>query len=493
MRIILLITAFALNCACFIKAQEVRVFTLAKTIELASENSLESFRVKNLYRSNYWSYRTYRAERLPGLSLNMTPISYNRQFVQRYDYEQNIDVFKDQSTINSYGRLSLSQNVDFTGGTIYIDSEIGYLRNFGATKLSQFSTVPVRIGYYQSLFGFNQFKWDRKIEPLKFEIAKREFLVNMESISKSATQYFFSLVLAQRIYDIEMTTLRTNEQMYGIGLERQKIAAITKADLLTLKLDVVNAGNSVKAAEAELKKCRFDFASYIGIDPENDIRVMIPGAPQLLNISYERAKEQASINNPTLQDLQKQLMTSEMNLEKVRREALFSAKLSASVGFNQVGPNLASAYHSPLRQDLVSVSLSLPLIDWGIRKGKYNMANNLLKATEISVEQSRVAFYQNVMTACDDLEMLMKQISSASEAMDLSEMAYEDTKQRFVIGKVDVNALSIAQSRMTTAQKNYITILRSYWLSYFELRKLTLFDFENNVPLSVDFDLIHGL
>ena len=220
------------------------------------------------------------------------------------------DVFKDQSTINSYGRLSLSQNVDFTGGTIYIDSEIGYLRNFGATKLSQFSTVPVRIGYYQSLFGFNQFKWDRKIEPLKFEIAKREFLVNMESISKSATQYFFSLVLAQRIYDIEMTTLRTNEQMYGIGLERQKIAAITKADLLTLKLDVVNAGNSVKAAEAELKKCRFDFASYIGIDPENDIRVMIPGAPQLLNISYERAKEQASINNPTLQDLQKQLMTS---------------------------------------------------------------------------------------------------------------------------------------------------------------------------------------
>ena len=62
-----------------------------------------------------------------------------------------------------------------------------------------------------------------------------------------------------------------------------------------------------------------------------------------------------------------------------------------------------------------------------------------------------------------------------------------------MIGKVDVNALSIAQSRMTMAQKNYINILRSYWLSYFELRKLTLFDFENNVPLSVDFDLIHGL
>ena len=95
--------------------------------------------------------------------------------------------------------------------------------------------------------------------------------------------------------------------------------------------------------------------------------------------------------------------------------------------------------------------------------------------------------------ACDDIDMLMEQVASSAEAMDLSEMAYEDTKQRFVIGKVDVNALSMAQSRMSTAQKNYITILKNYWISYYELRRLTLFDFENNIPLSVDFDLIHGL
>ena len=83
MKILILIVA--LCSPCLINAQQAKVFTLTRTIELASENSLESFRVKNMYRSYYWSYRTYRAERLPGLSLNMTPVSYNRQFVQRYD------------------------------------------------------------------------------------------------------------------------------------------------------------------------------------------------------------------------------------------------------------------------------------------------------------------------------------------------------------------------------------------------------------------------
>ena len=185
--------------------------------------------------------------------------------------------------------------------------------------------------------------------------------------------------------------------------------------LLTLKLDVVNAGNSLKAAEADLKRCRFEFATYLGLDTDTEIKVVLPGVPQFLNVSYERAKEQASQNNPTLRDLQKQLLSSEMNLEKVKREALFSAKLSASVGFNQVGPNLDEAYRSPSRQDLVSVSLSVPLIDWGIRKGKYNMANNQLKATKISIEQSKQEFFQSVMMACDDMEMLIQQISSASE------------------------------------------------------------------------------
>ena len=121
------------------------------------------------------------------------------------------------------------------------------------------------------------------------------------------------------------------------------------------------------------------------------------------------------------------------------------------------------------------------------------MRRNHIKATEILYEQSKIGFLQNGRMVCKDLEMWMEQIASASGAIDLSEMAQEDTKQRFIIGKVDVNALSLAQSRMTTAQKNYISLLKSYWISYFELRKLTLFDFVTNLSLSVDFVLIHGL
>ena len=35
-----------------------------------------------------------------------------------------------------------------------------------------------------------------------------------------------------------------------------------------------------------------------------------------------------------------------------------------------------------MQQDLVAVSVSIPLLDWGVRKGKYNMARNNLNVVK---------------------------------------------------------------------------------------------------------------
>lgn len=52
------------------------------------------------------------------------------------------------------------------------------MRNFGEVKSTQFSTIPVRIGYTQQLLGFNQFRWDRRIEPVKYErVKKNSFII----------------------------------------------------------------------------------------------------------------------------------------------------------------------------------------------------------------------------------------------------------------------------------------------------------------------------
>jgi outer membrane protein TolC len=408
----------------------------------------------------------------------MTPLQYYRDITRRYDSETNMDVFREQQSLYSFGRLSLRQNFDLTGGTFYIDTELGYMRNFGENVYSQYTTVPFRIGYWQNLFGFNSFKWEKRVEPLKYEKAKKKFLFDRESISETSAEFFFSLAMAQAEFDMASDNVASSDTLYRIGEERHKIAAISQADLLTLKLDAVNARNSLKNAEIGLKRAMFAFVSYLNLEKETQIRLVLPERPKDMEIQVDEALAHARENHPDFLGNRQEVLESEREVDRTQKSAYFDATFSASVGFNQVANSLPAAYRHPLQQDIVSIGFSMPLVDWGVRKGRVNMARNNLNVTKISVQQKELNLEQDVVMTVSDFNVQQDLIRSAEEALNLANMAYNNTRERFIIGRADINSLTLSLNRQKEAQKNYIYSLRNYWLSYYKIRKLTLFDFE---------------
>ena len=458
--------------------------TLQETIELASDSSLQAFSSKNLYLSSYWEFRSFKAARLPSLSLEMTPVRYNRNFVSRYDSENDIDVYRQQQSLYSSGNLSIRQNLDLTGGTFFIDSELGYMKNLGS-DYRQFSSVPVRIGYSQNLFGFNSFKWEKKIEPLKYGKAKKRLLYNLENIAEQSTQYFFNLAMAQSRYDIAKENVLSGDTLLRIGQERYKIAAISQADLLTLELDMVNAQNSLQNAEIDLKRAMFSFVSFLNLDKKMLVRLDLPGRPQNMAIDPELALQYAKENNPDFLGYKQQILEAEREVDRTQKSSNFDADVYASIGFNRVASDFSGAYKNPLEQDIISVGIKIPLIDWGVRKGRANMAKNNLNVTRISVQQNELSLEEDVLMTVNDFNVQQGLIRSAEEALQLANLAYESTKQRFMIGKADINSLTLSLNRQKDAQNNYIYALRNYWMSYYKIRKMTLYDFEKKESIKL--------
>lgn len=466
-------------------AQKVSL-TLQRTIEIANDSSLQAFRVKNMYLSNYWQYRSYKAARLPSLSLDLTPASYNRYIRQRYDSQENIDVYRAQKMFSASGSVNISQNFDPLGGTFYLESGLEYMRNFGDYTGNQFSSIPVRLGYRQTLIGYNAFKWDRKIEPLKFEKANKELIQNMEGVAESAVTYYFNLALAQEEYRLAVNNLASCDTLYITGERRFKIQAISEADLLTLMLDKVNAQNTLENAKISLKRAMFSLATFLGMDQNAEITVTLPTVPFAKEISVDVALVQAQNNNPSLLQHRQNILEAQQTLNRTTVESRLSANLNASIGFNQVAPTFRAAYDQLLRQDLVAVTLTIPIVDWGVRKGKVNMARNNLNVVEIAARQEELTIEEDVVMTVSDFNIQQRLVSSALEALDLADMAYERTKQRFMIGKADLNSLTLAQSRQQSANTNYIRALQNYWQSYYKLRKLTLYDFDFNRTIDVE-------
>lgn len=469
------------------------VLSLEKTIALAADSSLQAFRNKNMFLSGYWQFRTYRAERLPSLTLGVTPAEYNRDITKRYDSENDIDIFRKQQSFYAGANLRVKQNFDPLGGSFFIDSDLGYMRYFGDNTYNQFTSVPIRIGYVQDLIGYNPFRWQRKLEPLKYEKAKKELLYNIEAVSEQATTYFFALAMAQAEYDLAKDNVASTDTLYRTGQQRHKIASISQADLLTLKLDAINARNTLQNAEITLKRAMFSLASYLNLDKNTRIILRLPGKPRPLDLSADRALALAKENNPDFLGLQQDILEAEQQVDKTQKEALFNASVSASIGFNQVADKLGDAYRHPLQQDVVSIAVSIPLIDWGVRKGKHNIAKNNLNVTRISARQEELSLEEDVIMTVGDFNIQQALIGSAEEALDLAILAYRETKQRFMIGKADINSLTLSLNRQQEAQRNYISALQNYWLSYYKIRKLTLHDFETGVSLGQSFDFLHQL
>lgn len=484
-RNIYIIISLLLAQSIFAQTQKI---TLQQSISIATDSSLQAFRAKNLYRASYWEYKSYKAARLPALTLSMTPVRFNRDIVSRYDSENNIDIYRQQQSLSSFANLSLTQNVDFTGGTFFVDSELGYFQNIGDNPYSQFSSVPFRVGYSQALFGYNSFKWERKIEPVKYEMAKKELLYSCEVISELAIEYFFNYAMAQLEYDLAVENVISSDSLFHIGSERLKIASISQADLLTLKLDALNAKNSLESVSLNLKRAKMNFLAFLDLPKDTELELELPQQPTPIEVTPEQALGLSQVNNPDYLQYEINVLTAEREVERTRKKMAFDANVTASVGFNQVADNFRNAYYKPLEQDVVRLGLSIPLVDWGVRKGNANMAKSNLNVAKISVQQSQTLLEQDVMLTVGDFRVQQELIAGAEEARSLANLAYNSTKQRFMIGKADVNSLTLSLGRLNTAQKNYMTALKNYWLSFYKLRKLTLYDFEKNRSLSFQFD-----
>ena len=106
----------------------------------------------------------------------------------------------------------------------------------------------------------------------------------------------------------------------------------------------------------------------------------------------------------------------------------------------------------------------------------------------MDVSQSMIDCDENIILQVMQFNLQDDQVAIASKADTIADLRYEVTKQRFLIGKIDVLDLNVALEEKDVARRGFVEALRNYWNYYYDLRGLTLFDWQEGVKLSEDFD-----
>jgi outer membrane protein TolC len=484
----ILLIPFFIFFSLFVNAQEKITLSLPDVIDIAMKQSIDAFRNKNMYLASYWEYRFYKAERLPGITLSSNPLDFNRYRRKEYNFETNEDEFRLREFFNSEISLSAVQNVALTGGQFFLQSEIGMVKNLGGDKKTSYNATPISIGFSQELDGYNRLKWESKIEPLKFEKAKKEFIQDVEELKVKSTARFFGLINAQIQKGIAEMNYANDDTLYKISNGRFQVGTVTQDELLERELRLLNSEQQLNLAVLEEQRAQAMLNSFLGLPKETEIECIIPSDIPELMIDPQLAVTEALKNNPEMLNHEQQKLEQDENVALAKSERGLNTTLFALYGLNQSSENFEDVYTEPDKSQMFSVGLNIPILDWGRGKGRLSMAKSNREVALATIRQERIDFEQDVYQSVLEFNLQSGQVFTSAKADTVAKMGFDVTFQRFLIGKIDVIKLNIASNDQETARMDYLSRLRDYWTAYFRLRSLTLFDFEENKPLIVDYD-----
>jgi len=469
-------------------AQEVKKLTFDEVIKLSEEQSPEALMAKHRFRAAYWQYRTFVAQYRPSLTLIGTTPDYSNSYDKVWNAQINGYEYRSTNTLSNLGALALSQNIGWTGGTIALNSDFTMFNDYENSANKKYITTPLSISLTQPLFRYNPLKWQKKTEPLKYEAAKKTFLEGIEGVHQQAVMNFFSLALAQINQQIAEMNYSNADTLWRIAQGRYTLGTIAEDELLQMQLSWLNSETARKQAAMNLKDREIRLRSFLGFNDQVRLELVIPNEIPALQVSIDEVLTLAMANNPEIMNQQLTMLSAQASVAQAKAERGLNANLIASFGLRDQDPNFDLAYQDPNQQQRVRVGFTMPILDWGLGRGKYRMAQSSLELAQVQSEQAIVDFQQNLYLDVEQFNLQAAQVAIAAKSDTVAMKRYEVTKQRFLIGKIAVLDLNDADSRKDQNKRAYVQALQNYWNYFYNLRSLTLYDFINRRPLETDYE-----
>ncbi|HEX5437718.1 MAG TPA: TolC family protein [Gemmatimonadaceae bacterium] len=450
--------------------------SLQQAIAIAQHRGLAAQSARSTREAARWQYRAFGAQFLPQLSIGATLPDLNRAIIPVIQ-PNGETVFATQSQMQSQLNLTLSQEVPLTGTQLTLSSGLLRVDRYGEQASRLWQSTPIVVGIQQNLFQPNRLKWDRREQSLQSDIAERQYVEAREDVAVNTATAFFDLYAARMALDNATSNVAVNDTLYRLSQGRFQVGKIGENDLLQSQLAELTARNSMEADQLDYARKLAAFKLLLNIPADSDITVVPPADIPVVEVDTAVAVAQALQNESQMENLDLQQLEARRAVSDAKLTNGFNAQLRATAGFNQTAPQFNDAYESLLDQQTFSLQLTLPLIQWGAHHAQIQAAQANEKAVASQTTTARENIAQQTHFAALQLTQSRRQVGLAAKADTVGQKRFEVAKERYVIGKIGISDLYIAQNEKDAARVAYVQALQGFWLAYYNLRKLTLYDF----------------
>ena len=427
--------------------------------------------------------RAFGGALLPQLALQGNAPVYNRSIIPVLQPDGST-VFRPQQQSESALTMQLTQRIPGTGGDLFMSSALSRLDVTGDRSFRTWQSTPLLVGIRQDIFRPNRQRWDNKEQSLRIEIAERAYEEALEEIAISATNAFFDYYDAVVGLENAQTNVAVNDTLFTLNQGRFEVGRIGENDLLQSELALLRARNAVDAARLQHDRALASLRLTLGITAPVAIAMRIPTVLPHVAADTTRAVREALQNRASVRELDLADVQAARRVAETRFGTGPGMSLQASMGFNQTGNEVGAVYQDLRQAQRLSLGVQVPVLQWGARGGQIEAARSDRQQLEYSNRQARELVAQEAHFAALELALAARRLEVAAKADTVGARRFEVTKNRYVIGRIGMDNLYQAQTEKDGALREWLQALRGYWISYYRLRRLTMYDFVENRSLT---------
>ena len=460
--------------------------TLDRAISIARLSSVKALEARQAFISTYWAWRSYQASRLPSLNLYGNLLNFDRSLTLLQSFEDGTFHYVNSYNLQNSLGLSVTQNVTFTGGRITVYSDLRRIDQYSLQKNRTWYSQPISVSYYQPLFAYNQFKWDRLLEPKEYERGKRQYIESLEDLTIVVANSFFALIAATRNHDASVTNFSNTVKMRSVAGERLKLGTVFRDEYLQLELRALNDSIAIGENLVKVREAQMALNSILGFDESAEILPVIDETLPEIIMDYDMVLDKA-LNNSTFKLVNEiKELNAASAVAQAKADRGISMSLNARFGLSQSGPGLPDVYRDLLNQEVVGLTFSVPIFDWGLGKGKVQKAKAAEEVVKAQNLQDENDFRRRIFTAVGQFNNQRQQCVASKRAMEIASERYSLMMDKFRAGNATVTDLTNAQNDSDAALSKYVSDLGNFWSYYYTLRKLTLYDFLAGRDIDID-------
>lgn len=466
----------------------VRNFQMQEAILLARTQSVAAATSRNQLRAAYWRYVANRAALLPEVSFTGTLPDFKSGYNLQQNAQGGYD-FVRTNVMRLSGELSVVQNIPWTGGTIGLSSSLERVATYGTKRSQQFLSVPVSLTLAQPIFGVNTFKWENKIEPLRYKEAQQNYMNAVEQNTREVIKRYFDLLIAQETLASAQQNEVNAQKLCDIAKVRRQNGEISLNDERRLQLNLLDASSTRTAEETHWRAQLFRLQSYLGLPSGDTLVAFLPELTPHKQLKFDEVYQYANTNHSFQRYAARERLEADYAVAKAKGKR-YGINLFASVGYTGKDEALRTSYDNLIDNQEVRIGVRVPILDWGKRKGDVKTAEWNREVVETQLQREAQTFEQDIYILVERYNNQQFQLQVAEQSDSIAQLRYQTSIEVFLLGKIGVLELNDAQQSKDRARIARIRELWQYWDYFYRVRALTLHDFTGQLPIENEIEEI---